>query len=263
MTLRGAPTHLTIAGLAAYRYESVGESSGEIVIVHGTMDRAAGFRRVVRRLPSFNVTTYDRRGYDGSRSVTPSRLLADHVDDLRAVCDACPRRPLVVGHSQGALIALKMMESTPDHAIGAVFWEPPMLWHDWFVSVGDQLLDLAPEEAAERFLRAMLTDRVWDRLPSAQREARAAEGQALLGDLVAARSPEATVDLSKVGGRILVGHGSESAAHQQRAALEVANGVADAERASVTGSGHGVHLSHPEEFASLIAGWFGTDGSGR
>ncbi|TFH20998.1 MAG: hypothetical protein E4H05_01065, partial [Acidimicrobiales bacterium] len=53
------------------------ESSGgldlpTLVVVHGSMDRAAGLLRLSRRLDTqFRVVRYDRRGYGRSRSIGP------------------------------------------------------------------------------------------------------------------------------------------------------------------------------------------------
>jgi pimeloyl-ACP methyl ester carboxylesterase len=33
-----------------------------VVLVHGSLDRAASFSRVIRRLPDWGVVAYDRRG---------------------------------------------------------------------------------------------------------------------------------------------------------------------------------------------------------
>ena len=106
---RPAPEAITIAGLAADHYPPAGEPDGPpLVIVHGAMDRAAGFRRTARHLPYRDIVAYDRRGYAGSRDVPPVREFATQVDDLVAVLTeliaANGDRRLVVGHSAGGLI---------------------------------------------------------------------------------------------------------------------------------------------------------------
>ena len=108
---RPAPEAITIAGLAADHFRPAGEPDGPpLVIVHGAMDRAAGFRRTARHLPYRDIVAYDRRGYAGSRDVPPVREFATQVDDLVAVLTeliaANGERRLVVGHSAGGLIAL-------------------------------------------------------------------------------------------------------------------------------------------------------------
>jgi pimeloyl-ACP methyl ester carboxylesterase len=74
--------------------------------------------RLTRR---FRVVTYDARGH--GRSGKPSRGYGfDHVDvDALAVMDAAQiRRPFVVGHSWGAMVALDLAARHPRAVRGAV-----------------------------------------------------------------------------------------------------------------------------------------------
>jgi pimeloyl-ACP methyl ester carboxylesterase len=50
-----------------------------VVLVHGAMDRAASFGRVMRRLGDLDVVAYDRRGYAGSLGTGPATTLAEHA----------------------------------------------------------------------------------------------------------------------------------------------------------------------------------------
>ena len=61
-----------------------------VVLVHGSLDRAASFRRVARRLPDLELLTYDRRGYQGSRGEPgdPAPTLGTHVEDLLGIVAA-------------------------------------------------------------------------------------------------------------------------------------------------------------------------------
>ncbi|MCZ7629597.1 MAG: alpha/beta fold hydrolase [Microthrixaceae bacterium] len=120
----------TVDGLAVTRRRPETPAAG-VVIVHGAMDRAATFSRVMRRLGEFDVVAYDRRGYAGSRTSGTVRAgpirsgrfgcnrcssdvhdpLCGHARDLLTVVEWVseqdPDLPrLVVGHSLGALIAL-------------------------------------------------------------------------------------------------------------------------------------------------------------
>ena len=88
-----------------------------VVLVHGSLDRASSFSRVVRRLSDLHVVTYDRRGYHHSRTGGASQGGPDpvsgpgadgafdgHVADLLEVIGE--RRAVVVGHSFGGDVAL-------------------------------------------------------------------------------------------------------------------------------------------------------------
>lgn len=122
-----------------------------VVLVHGSLDRAASFSRVARRLPELGVVTYDRRGYQGSRGATVAEGLAPHIADLVCIAEAYgARRPdgseapqgadgtdggarapgpvVAIGHSVGATIVLGAAVARPDlfAAVGA--YEPSMPW---------------------------------------------------------------------------------------------------------------------------------------
>src|SRR5574340_123070 len=53
------------------------------------------------------------RGHGGSDSPKPLRRcsIADYVDDVAAVADSLPVRPVVIGHSMGGFITQKYLES--------------------------------------------------------------------------------------------------------------------------------------------------------
>ncbi|MFN8051291.1 MAG: alpha/beta hydrolase [Acidimicrobiales bacterium] len=226
------------------------------MIVHGGMDRAAGFRRTIRHLPDREVVAYDRRGYAGSRLVPLGASMLDQVDDLVAVC-ATLDRPLVVGHSLGGLIALLLL-TRPDAAdlvVGAVDWEGPLAWNEWYVQRSGRLDGRPPEEVAEFFMRMVIGDRLWERLPAATQAERRAEGAALVADTTQSRSPEAAVDFGAIHLPVLVGCGTTSAEQHQRSAHEAAAAIEGARLVVIEGADHGVHLSSPTAFADLIRSW--------
>ena len=55
------------AGLHVIERPAASAGAPTVVLVHGSLDRAESFRRVMRRLPEFGIVAYDRRGYQGSR----------------------------------------------------------------------------------------------------------------------------------------------------------------------------------------------------
>lgn len=252
------PIQRRLAGLAVEVSGSEpveGAARPTVVMLPGAMDRAAGFRRTIRHLDAEHVVAIDRRGYAGSLDVDVSDDLGVHADDLAAVCDAIGRDVVVVGHSQGGLIGLIAAAShRVDRLAGLVIWEPPMPWFEWYggsaaaLDMGDD-----PAEAAEFFMRSVLGDRLWERLPAATRAARLAEGPALLADLRASRRPGVAADLSAIQVPTAVGRGSESRDHHRRSAQIAGDTIPGAVLVEIEGSNHGVHLSHPTKFAAMIA----------
>jgi pimeloyl-ACP methyl ester carboxylesterase len=250
-------TAARVDGLAVDR---IGDPSGPtVVVVHGTMDRASSFRRAARRAVGLDVVLYDRRGYARSLDAGVARDVPAQVADLLEVVawsgaqDVC-----VVGHSLGGLLALHAAVARPDviSCVGA--WEPPMAWFDWYTAgVGERAVAIGrledPAAAAEHFLRGMVGDTLWERMPQTMRDERRAEGMALLADLELCRLPSAALDFGTVHQPVLVGCGAESAARFRRSADHLMSHLPDAVLVEVAESSHGVHLSHPAEFGAFIA----------
>ena len=225
-----------------------------VVLVHGSMDRSSTFARVQRHLPDVNVVRYDRRGYGRSASLGPPLSFREQVDDLARVVAGRPS--VVVGHSLGGVVALALAARDPDVARAVVAYESPMAWAPWWPdrSAGGDALAAgqAPEEVAERFLRRMVGDERFARLPPTTIQARRAEGPALVADLRQIRDPEhPPYDPAKVTVPVVAAHGSESSPHHVQAARVLAAEAPRAELVEVPGAGHGIHLTHPAALADL------------
>lgn len=227
-----------------------------VVFVHGSMDRGGSFLKVARRLRDLDVVRYDRAGYGRSVSLPPAPTFAAHVDELDAVIGERPS--VVVGHSLGGLIALGAAAARPEWVSAVVAYESPFAWADWWPkrSAGGEAVraadDGGPEDAAERFMRRMIGDERWDRLPPSTRAARRAEGPALVSELRLVRGGPPPFALSDVRCPVVAAHGTESAAHHRRSAVELAAAVPGQEVVVIEGAGHGAHFSHPDEFAGLV-----------
>jgi pimeloyl-ACP methyl ester carboxylesterase len=227
-----------------------------VVLVHGSMDRGASFRRVATHLADFTVLTYDRRGYAGSSASKPSEAFAGQVDDLFEVLAG--RTAVGVGHSMGGDVVLAAAQQRPDLIDTAVAFEPPQPWleswaaHSAGAVVYDQGEKRAPQDVAEAFMRRMVGDEVWERLPAATRRQRLAEGDALVADLRAIRGGRPVFDPAAITVPVVLGHGSRSRPHHREGTRGLAGLLPRAELVVIEGSTHGAHLSHPAEFAALI-----------
>lgn len=227
-----------------------------VVLVHGTMDRSASFAKTARRLDDLHVIRYDRRGYGRSVALGPARDIAQQVDDLLGLVDGRPA--VVAGHSLGGVIALAAAARDPRVVRAVVAYESPRSWLDWWPggTAGGAAISIAgesgPEEAAERFMRRMVGDERWERMPPSTRAARRAEGPAMVAEIDGTRRPPAPYEDAAVTVPVVVGHGTESQPHHQRTAQDLAASLPHAELHVVEGAGHGVHLTHPGEFAALV-----------
>ena len=228
-----------------------------VVLVHGTMDRSTSHQRAMSHLGDYSTLAYDRRGYARSRFAEPAAVtVADHVDDLLSVIDG--RRATVVGHSYGGVVAMAAAVRRPDLVVSVGAFEPPMPWlPDWpeDTAGGDALRaamkDRDPNAAVEAFLRRMLGDETWEMLPRKAKEDRLGEGPALIADMRSLRGDPAPLDPADVKVPVVLGHGSRSRPHHIANCERLVKLLPDAELVVIEGSGHGAHLSHPEDYAEF------------
>jgi pimeloyl-ACP methyl ester carboxylesterase len=258
-----------------------------VVLVHGSLDRAASFARVMRRLDDLHTVAYDRRGYHRSRQALPlNTTLEAHIDDLLAVIDGRPS--VVVGHSYGGDIALGAALRRPGGSgvVSVVAYEPPMPWLGAWARSPNSAAAMAgagsqsgspgapasalsgpvgtggtggtagtvesAAEAAERFFRRMVGDASWDRLSDAAKAERRADGPALEAELAAIRTREAPFDVTALAVPATFGRGERSAARHRDTVGWLSDNVRDAELVEVAGANHGAHLTHPDAFAAMV-----------
>lgn len=109
-------------------YERAGSGAVPLVFVHGwCCDRTAFAPQVAAFSSAHPVAALDLRGH-GASSPGPSAGVSSYADDVLAVAAAAGfDRPVVVGHSMGALVALECA-GRPGAARAAVLVDPaPML----------------------------------------------------------------------------------------------------------------------------------------
>jgi pimeloyl-ACP methyl ester carboxylesterase len=231
-----------------------GGDAATVVLVHGSLDRSSAFARVQRHLEDLRVLRYDRRGYGRSLAMGPAASFAAQVTDLETVIGGRPA--VVVGHSLGGVIALALAERRPDLVRAVVAYESPMAWTSWWPASTAGSVALArphdPADAAERFMRRMIGDERWERLPRRTKDQRRAEGPALVADIASIRHPDAPpYEPEQLRVPVIAAHGTMSSPHHRRTAEVLAERAPGAELAVIEGAGHGVHLTHPAELAAL------------
>ncbi len=234
-------------------------SATSVVFVHGSLDRAESFRRVMRRLPEFGTVAYDRRGYQGSREAGPTDL-AGHIEDLLAVAAAAREGSstvVAVGHSFGGDVVVGAALASPRafDAIGA--FEPPMPWLGFRPQSGGAPRSWTPMsddpgEEAERFFSRMVGEAAWSRLSEQAKALRRADGPALMADLRSFRSEAPPFDVTALAVPSVFGMGGlASRPHHRRGVEWLGDNVPHSLVYEIDGAQHGAHLSHPDHFAAL------------
>lgn len=224
-----------------------------IVLVHGSMDRQGGFRKLARSLSRHHrVVSYDRRGYATSVEMSGPFTMSYQVADLFEIVE---REPCVlIGHSYGGAVALAFAERNPQLALGVVVYESPMSWESWWPqdSGGAKAASMAddPQEAAEVFLKRFIGDRLWNRLPEATQQARRAEGRALVGELGDLRLTPAW-SAAGIQVPVVSGFGSLARDYVRRGA-EFIGALPDARLVEIEGAHHNAHSAEPGQFEELL-----------
>jgi len=246
------------SGLAVHEHLPSEHRPGDplVVLVHGSLDRATSFARVVRRLGDLHTVVYDRRGYQGSREALPlPTSLEGQIDDLVSVIGGRPA--VVVGHSFGGTVAigatLRRDPSNPIVSLAA--YEPPLPWLELWTRGGTRRREPMrddPDAEAERFFRRIVGDAAWDRLSPAAQAERRADGPALVAELNAIRVSDAPFDVGSMSIPALFGRGGRSIPHHREGVAWLVEHTPNAQLYEVPGAAHGAHLSHPDGFADFV-----------
>lgn len=240
-------------------------SAPALVLIHGSFDRSAGLLKLSRRLDrTFAVTRFDRRGYGRSRATDGPFTAAANVSDLIDIVERAraPRgEPVVlVAHSFGGNVALAVAQQRPELVRAVVTYESPLSWLDWWPGASARIDNERwaddPEEAAERFVRRLIGDDHWDRLPSGTRAARRAEGATMIAELTDLRNGAPWV-ADRVGVPVLAIYGSTGSSHHRRAMLMLGEMLPDCEVAVVEGATHLGPRSHAGVVADLVVTFVG------
>jgi pimeloyl-ACP methyl ester carboxylesterase len=235
--------------------EETGPAEGALVaLVHGSMDRSAGLLKLSRRLHDVaHVLRYDRRGYGRSSPHPGPYGMDEQVADLVDLLDG--RRALLFGHSYGGDVALAAADRRPELVTGVVVYETPLSWLDWWpgTTAGEAALAMgaSPADAAERFMRRLIGDGRWERLPSRTRAARRDEGVAMVGELTDLRS-RSPWDPARIDVPVVAVHGEQGAEHHRRAMAYLAGELRDCTVVEIAGARHFGPNTHPDAVAAIV-----------
>jgi pimeloyl-ACP methyl ester carboxylesterase len=226
------------------------------VVVHGSMDRAAGLLRLSRRLDATHrVIRYDRRGYGRSVDVGPPWTVDANIDDLEAVLAAASAPALVFGHSFGGNVALGLAARRPDLVAAVVVYETPLSWLDWWPGDSAGAAAMAaddPGDAAEAFMRRLVGDAIWERLPASKRAERRAEGAAMVAELADLRRG-APWRGDAIVAPVLALYGEHARPHHRAGVQGLVDMIPQCRVAMVPDAGHAGPHTHADAVAAAMA----------
>ena len=220
------------------------------------MDRSAGLLRLSRRLDTdHRVIRYDRRGYGRSADVGPPWTVEANIDDLEAVLDAASATAVVFGHSFGGNVALGLAARRPELVSAVVVYETPLSWLDSWPGNTAGAAAMAvddPADAAEAFMRRLVGDAVWERLPRSTRAERRSEGAAMVGELADLRR-RAPWEGDRVGVPVLALYGEHARPHHRAAMEGLGDLIAGCRSTMVPDAGHAGPHTHARAVADAMA----------
>jgi pimeloyl-ACP methyl ester carboxylesterase len=202
----------------------------------------------------FELISYDRR--------SDATTVEEHASDAATLLGDAGA--LIVGSSFGAVVALEVLRSYPGRCAGAVLIEPPMAASDELAAASTAFLaefdrraaaDGGPA-AAEFFLRFVLGDAAYDRIPGAFQErskSKWAEIRADSGALIAYRPRYR--ELSSVETPVLLLGGDRSASYFRATLDALRASLPHARLEVVANAGHMLHAEASRRFAELVVGF--------
>ena len=230
-------------------------ANSTMLLVHGSMDRSAGRLRLSRRLDDHHhVIRFDRRGYGRSRTVGPPWTVAANVDDAERLLSDVAAPIDIVGHSFGGNVALALTARRPDLVRSVTVYETPLSWLDWWPvdSAGAAAMAAASAgDAAEAFMRRLVGDAVWERLPAARQQERRAEGGAMVAELADLRAT-APWTAATIETPVLVLVGEHARGHHEAAGSWLVEQLPRARLRVIADAGHAGPHTHAEAVAVEI-----------
>lgn len=253
---------------AAFSARVVG-AGPPVALVHGSATDAEAWaiqRRTLAR--SCRLLLYTRRADDGI-------TVGDHAADLADLIERHGLAPCtVVGSSFGAVVALELARAWPARVRGAVLCEPPLPPGparaflaargiappaagdlDAFLARFDHVYrERGGPAAAAVFLRAVLGDEAYARLPRRVRERAAALHRQIRADAAALAAYDLDyAALAAVACPVLLVGGDRSPAYFAPALAALEAALPNVRRVTLTGAGHMMHADAPRAFDAAVA----------
>jgi pimeloyl-ACP methyl ester carboxylesterase len=223
-----------------------------VLLIHGSLDRAAGMLRVSRQIhKEAHVIRFDRRGYAQNNSHAGPFNVPGNVEDVVSILNG--REAILIGHSFGGNIALATAALLGEQIRAVSTYETPLSWFEWWPrnTAGATSLQVPTSEAAEAFMIRLIGQKRWGFLPETTKDARRSEGPALTAELQSIREA-APWSVDDINCPVLCGYGSRALEHHKKGALWLGANLHNARSVEIEGAGHGAPNSHSAAFTDLL-----------
>jgi non-heme chloroperoxidase len=239
-----------------------------VLMLHGITDSWRSFEPVLPHLdPGWHVLALSLRGHGGSAKPADGYTPAHMAGDVAQFIAAMELPPVVVvGHSMGATVALRLAVDHPDcvRAVAglgtfASFRDKPGLV-DWVRSAIDPLADPVPRALADEFQRSTLAqpDRVTEALIGTMTEqSLKAPARVWRRGFAGLLADEVADELHRIQVPVLLLHGECDSFVPAADLARLAAALPQAQAHTWAGAGHAMHWEQPARFAALLGEFVG------
>ena len=199
----------------------------------------------------FTMIAYDRRA--------EATRVEEHAADAAEVL--ADQRAMIVGSSFGAVVSLELMRTRPELCAGAVLIEPPMAASDDALAAPAEFLaefdrraaEQGGEAAGEFFLRAVLGDDTFDRIPKAFQDRSKAKWREIRADSAALLTYKPRyAELANVRVPVQLVGGDRSAAYFRPTLQALAAALPDTRTEIIKNAGHMLHVEARTSFEDML-----------
>lgn len=244
-------------------YEQTG-TGPTLLFIHGMCGDARVWDDQVARLADrFTCVTYDRRGHTRSSAGTEPESVETHAADAAALIEALRLdRPVLVGSSGGARIAVELARTRPELLSGAAFSEPPIFslapeaGQAFMAEIAAAVRPAAesggPRAAVDAFF-SLVCPGLWSQIAEEVKDRYRENAAMMLAELAGPSYQLGVADLGAITLPCLVVAGTASHPALRAIAATVARSLPDARFVELDGSGHVTYAERPEAFARAVA----------
>jgi len=255
----GAPhvRSITLPNRVRLEYVEHGDPTGvPVLLLHGFADSWRSFERLLPNLPtSVRALAPTQRGHGDAERPAAGYAPRDFAADVAALMDALGLgRAIVVGHSMGAIVALRFGLDYPARTLGLVL----VSWRGYprpsVVAALTSLTDPIDPGFVRRFVAASFAqpppEAVLDAMVRESLKLPARVWRAVAADFVA---DDVTAELGAIAAPALVVWGDQDATCPRREQEALAAAIAGARLVVYAGAGHALHWEEPARLAADLA----------